>query len=115
MVRPKVPPSVKQTQLLKNGYDMADSTIELHQFLKLVIQATDGRGNSVPIIGIPVWTSGDTHVITLTASPDGLSATANPQGLGLVDITVTGNGLSGIFSVEVTGPRIIFQSMAAVS
>lgn len=92
---------------------MADSTIELHQFLKLTIMATDGRGNAVPITGTPVWMSSNTNVITLVPSSDGRSATANPQGLGIADITVTGNGLSGIFNVEVTGARIIFQAMAA--
>lgn len=92
---------------------MADSTIEINQSLQLKVQATDGRGNNVRFSGIPAWMSSDTHVVTLLPTPDGLSAIVHPVGVGIADITVTGDTLTGIFNVEVTGPRIIFQSMPA--
>jgi len=94
---------------------MADSTFEQHQMLPLQVMATDGRGNAVKFVHIPQWLSSDLTVVTLVVSPDGLSAVATGQGPGIADITVTADGLSGIWNVEITGPRIIFQSSAPIS
>lgn len=94
---------------------MPDSTVEIHQFLQLTVQETDGRGNNVRFVGIPQWLSSDQHVIKVLPSPDGLTAMATPQGVGIADIIVSADGLSGIWNVEVTGPRIIFQSVAATN
>ena len=93
---------------------MADSTFEQHQTLPLQVMATDGRGNAVRFVQIPIWMSSDQTVVKVTAAPDGLSAMASGQSPGIADITVTADGLSGIWNVEITGPRIIFQTSAPI-
>ena len=93
---------------------MADSTFEQHQVVPIQIMATDGRGNAVKFVHIPIWTCSDETVLKVAVAPDGLSAMASGQSPGIADITVTADGLNGIWNVEITGPRIIFQTSAPI-
>jgi hypothetical protein len=91
---------------------MSDITCELQQFFTLTVQATSGKGSSVPFVDIPQWVSSDLTVVKIKPSQDGLSAMVTPEGVGIADITVTADGLSGDWNVEIVPARIIFQSSA---
>lgn len=93
---------------------MADSTFEKNQSLQLQVMATDGRGNYVPFAHVPIWSSSNIAVARVQATPNGLSAVATGQAPGIADIIVTCDGLTGVWNVEVTGPRIIFQASAPI-
>ena len=94
---------------------MADIVCELGQFFTLSCRQTDGNGNFVPFVDTPEWSSSDETVIKVQVSENNLEALAQPQGAGTANISVTADSLTGTWSVQVTGGKIVFQCVAPFS
>jgi hypothetical protein len=94
---------------------MADSTMGRRQSLQLEVQSITGTGGKVDFVDIPQWESSDETVFKIEPSDDGLTAMIIPEGIGIADCTVTADGLNGIWNIEVTGARIVFQANAPTS
>lgn len=76
---------------------------------------TDGEGNAVPFIGKPLWSINDGTIASVTAASDGLSAMVEGLSPGSATITVTGDSLTGVWGVNVTGAAILFMVSPASS
>lgn len=88
-----------------------DTLLEDSQRFTLTILETDSHGNSIRFVQIPQWVSSAPSVATVLPAPDGLSATVLAVGLGTTNITVTADGLTGVWNVVVAGPAIMFIAM----
>lgn len=64
--------------------------LTVSQKVALTVEFKDSKGNVAPVDGVPVWASSDETVATVSASTDGMSATALATGkVGLAQISVT--------------------------
>lgn len=60
------------------------------------IAPKDAAGNPAPVDGIPVWSSSDPAIVTVTAAPDGMSAVVEAVGpLGTAQVSVTADADTG--------------------
>jgi len=87
------------------------------QQVDLSVAFTDAAGNPAPVDGAPVWSSSDETVLTVTASADGMTATAVTTGkLGQAQISVTGDADLGAGTTSVAGTLdVTVQASAAVA
>jgi hypothetical protein len=88
------------------------------------IQPVDAKNNPAPVDGVPVWSSSNPAVLTVTASEDGMSATITAVGpLGTAQVAVTadadlGEGVSpitGVLDVEVKASNAVSLSIATTA
>ncbi len=73
------------------------------QKVSLTIQPIDKKGKPALIDGVPVWASSDETVVTVAASPDGLSAVASGVAPGTGRVVVTADGDLGTGVTDITG------------
>lgn len=82
------------------------------QQVGLTIQPVDAKGNPAQVDGAPVWASSNTEVVSITAAPDGMSATAVAVGpLGTATISVKADAdlgagvttIAGTLDITITG------------
>lgn len=79
------------------------------QQFSMVPIKTDVKGNSIPFDHIPLWSTSDGTVATLTPTPDGMSALVSGTAPGTATITVTADGLTGQWGINVSGASILFM------
>jgi hypothetical protein len=91
-----------------------DTQLDPSQKVILQVMETDVGGKLIPFVGRPQWVSSAPSVATVLPAPDGLSATVLAVGLGSTNITVTADGLTGVWNVVVAGPTIMFIAMPAM-
>lgn len=78
-----------------------------------ITKIVDAAGNPTTLQSVPVWTTSDPTILTVTAAVDGLSAHGTPAKVGTVTITATAgpadNNIAGSASVPVTDVAASFQ------
>lgn len=92
------------------------------QQVDLTVAFLDKANNPAPVDGVPVWSSSDDTVLTVTAGADGLSATAVTTGkLGQAQVSVTADAdlgagttsISGVLDVSVQAGAAVVANIAA--
>ena len=92
------------------------------QKVSLSVSFTSAAGNAAPVDGVPVWSSSDELIVSVTASEDGLSAVATTVGpIGLAQVSVTadadmGEGfkpITGLLDVSVIASEAAFAGLTA--
>lgn len=79
---------------------MTTQITDLEKFT-LTVTEINAAGASVPIGGVPVWTSSNDAVVSVLAASDGLTAVVSSAGVGLSTVTVSVDGLSTFWFVTV--------------
>ncbi len=75
--------------------------------------AVDKKGQTVPVDGVPVWSSSNTEVATLAPAADGLSAVLTAVVPGVATISVTDGNLAATDDVTVVpGAAVTVQLKA---
>lgn len=96
--------------------------LSVTQKVTLSIQPIDVFGNPAAIDGLPVWTSSNPDMVTISVSEDGLSATVESTGLmGSTQISVSvdadlGSGveeLVGVLDIEVKSGKAVGINITA--
>lgn len=87
------------------------------QQVPLAVAFKDAAGNPAAVDGAPVWTSSDPTIVTVTASADGLSATAVAVGpLGQAQVSAAADADLGSGVTTITGVLdITVQASEAVN
>jgi len=92
------------------------------QKVALAIAPKSAAGNPAAVDGVPVWSSSDETVLTLTVAADGFSAEAVTTGkLGVAQVNVTadadlGDGtktITGVLDVEVKASEAVALDIGA--
>lgn len=92
------------------------------QKVALAIAPKSAAGNPAAVDGVPVWSSSDETVLTLTVADDGFSAEAVTTGkLGTAQVNVTadadlGDGtktITGVLDVEVKASEAVALDISA--
>jgi len=77
--------------------------------IRLTAVGVDAANFQSAFTGVPVWTVSDPTRGTITPEPGGLSATFNPLLPGAASVTVTVDGLSETWAVQVIGPPVAIR------
>lgn len=81
---------------------MADITTD-QRFPNVTLQITNAHGDPAGVDGVPVWASSDETVLSVTPSPDGLSAMVDTVAPGMARISVTADADLGAGTKTITG------------
>lgn len=87
---------------------LTTTAMQTGQQFSMVPMRTDIQGNAKPFSGRPLWTTSDGTIAAVAAAPDGLSAIVTAVAPGTATITVTGDSLTGVWGINVTGEAILF-------
>lgn len=94
------------------------------QQVNLSVSFVDKAGNAAKVDGLPVWTSSDSNILTVTPSEGGLSAmvaTVGPVGTAQVSVQADadlGEGVTaliGTLDVEVVAAQAVVAVLAAAT
>ena len=88
------------------------NTLTTDQEVPLTVQPLTALGNPATLTGIPLWSSSNVNVISLTVASNGLSASAIATGAGTSTITVAGNAGTVAVPVQVTGTLVLTVTQA---
>jgi hypothetical protein len=98
-------------------------TIKSNQACDATLTVTDVKGDAAKLDGVPVWTSSDTSILTVSVSADGLSGTFQAVGpAGVATITVVGDAdlsagisaLTGVLEVTVVLADTLATSITVI-
>lgn len=92
-----------------------NTQIDDTQKFTLTVVEQNASGAPVPFVGVPVWTSADSLVASVSASPDGASAVVTSVGVGATTVTVDVDGLSAQWLVGVVaspGVQLVLTASA---
>jgi len=95
--------------------------LTIDQQVNCTVAFLDSSGNPAAVDGIPVWSSSDDTIATVTASADGMSADVVSAGIGQAQISVTadadlGSGtqqLIGLLDLQVVGGMAVMVQITA--
>lgn len=79
----------------------------------LGVVALDAAGNPVPVVGVPVWTSDNPAVATVTAAADGLTAEVDSVTVGTCNVSVAVTDTNG--NVVTSAPAVVTVVAAAIA
>lgn len=84
------------------------------QQVTLTLAEKDKAGNPVTPSAPPTWLSSATDVVTVTASADGLSATAVATGaIGSATITASADNLTGTLEIDIVSGAAVTVEISA--
>lgn len=81
---------------------MADINTDQH-YESVSLSITDNRGRPARVDGVPVWASSDETVLSVAASPDGMSAAIETVAPGTARVSVSADADLGTGVIEITG------------
>lgn len=81
-----------------------------------IVDVEDAQGQPAQLPEMPEWTTSDTDILELTATPDGIAASGIAKTSGLVTVTATSGDIVKAVIVEVgAGDAVTFRIEVTVA